>query len=82
MVKLWTDKHGPDELYDKFRVQRVSTGEWLPDDLFAFVLVPERDEAACDALYAYAQAVEHRAPVLAEALRKKVAEIELANGVI
>jgi hypothetical protein len=78
----WTNEHGPDGLYDKFRVQRVSTGDWLPENRFVFVLLPEFDEAAVEALYTYCEAVEHRAPELAQQLRDKLIKIELDNGVV
>lgn len=73
----WTDKHGADEFYDKFKVTRVSTGE--PVEQFFFVLLPEADEAACDALIAYADAVEWRAPNLAKQIRDRVGKIRMEN---
>jgi len=75
----WTDEHGPDELYDKFKVIRVSTGKPLEPQQFTFVLLPEYDEAACAAIRAYADAVEHRAPQLADQLRAKIDDIETMN---
>lgn len=62
-----TGEHGPDGLYDKFRVRRVSTGEEIdPDEEFVFVLRPEQnDHAALHALAVYADQCAHVYPGLA-----------------
>lgn len=72
---MWTDDHGPDRLYDKFKVTKVSTGEPLSDDEFFFVLRPEIDMAAYCALLTYAVAVARRSPNLAREIREHLSEI-------
>lgn len=74
----WTDAHGPDRLYDKFEVIRVKTGERIVDE-FVFVLRPESDRSACVALLAYAEAVRHRSPHLAEQISERVKAIGRDN---
>lgn len=72
----WTENHGADELYDKFRVIRVRTGEEITGE-FVFVLRPETDAVACVALATYAQAVEWRSPNLAAQIRARLEAISL-----
>lgn len=74
----WTDAHGPDRLYDKFVVTRVSTGEEIVDE-FVFVLRPETDRAACVALLAYSEAVRNRSPRLAKQISERVKAIGRGN---
>lgn len=78
--RVWTNEHGPDRVYSKFMVQRVSTGEFLNrNEEFFFVLRPESDEAACEALLLYADEVAERSPELARQIRVKVDLIIKAN---
>lgn len=77
----WSDNHGPDEFYDKFRVYRVSTGEEISrTDEFVFVLRPESDEAAWFALQTYAHAAAHRSPELAAAINDRLRAIYVRQG--
>lgn len=82
-----TGEHGPDRLYDKFRVFRAKTGEELTGrGEFIFVLRPEtNDMAAVAALSCYAAACEGTYPqlvqdILAELRRfEDQVEIEMAE---
>jgi hypothetical protein len=83
---VWNPHHGEDKLYDppKFRVFKgwTDTPEEIGlDGEFFIVLRPERDKAGWDALWAYADAVEHRSPNLAAHLRDKLGEIRIKQGV-
>lgn len=71
-------EHGPDKLYDKFRVFRAKTGEELTGrGEFMFVLRPEtNDQAAVQALMAYARACEHSYPQLAQDIMAELRRIE------
>lgn len=72
----WNDEHGPDELYDKFTVIQNSTSTKLGEDgEFVFVLRPERDEAAFEAMWQYAQEVRYRSPNLADQICDKLEKI-------
>lgn len=85
----WTDNHGPDELYDKFAVYKAGK-EWsdVPgldlfhtadrlgqDGEFIFVLRPETDREACEALKRYVHLVAHRAPKLAQTISAQLTRI-------
>lgn len=76
----WVSGHGPDELYAKFEVIRVKTGESIGEDEFVFVLRPERDEAAWVALRSYAWAVHGRSPKLSAAITERLNAIARVNG--
>lgn len=83
----WNDNHGEDKLYEpnKFRVfkgWKEPLEEIGTDGEFFFVLRPERDKAAVDALYTYASEVEYRSPNLASELRNKLADIQNKNEVL
>lgn len=82
---VWNPFHGEDRLYDppKFRVFKGwgKNEEIGTDGEFFFVLRPERDKAGWDALWAYADAVEHRSPNLAAQIRDKLGEIRIKQGV-
>ena len=78
----WTDKHGPDKLYDKFRVLQISQGKFLPDDEFVIVLRPERDRAAYQALRRYADCVRGRSPNLAVEIHAKLDKVRDDNAVL
>lgn len=71
------DEHGPDRLYRKFEVRKVSTGLPLdPDVEFVFVLRPEtNDRAALAALETYADVCQATYPDLARELRAQVRRI-------
>lgn len=72
-------EHGPDKLYDKFRVFRTKTGEELTGrGEFIFVLRPEtNDRAATEALMAYARACETNYPQLAKDIIDQLTRIEV-----
>lgn len=75
-MNRWVEDHGPDGLYPKFTVTQNSTGQKINQDTeFVFVLRPERDYAAFEALHKYADAVEYRAPNLAGQIRAKLGRI-------
>ncbi len=77
--RRWTEEHGPDELYDKFKVIRKRTGEALDPEEFVFVLRPETDICACNALRIYAATVETRSPNLARQINERLDEINRLN---
>jgi hypothetical protein len=61
MSRTLSNKHGPDHIYHKFEVKKVSTGEILgKDGEFIFVLRPETDEAAIAALHTYAMVCKQK----------------------
>lgn len=82
------DKHGPDEIYDKFTVVKskhvtqhggiktfATADELTHQDEWLFVVRPEtNDGAAVAAIEAYADACESTYPGLAAALRAKLDE--------
>lgn len=70
-------EHGPDKIYRKFSVSKVSTGLELNQDVeFIFVLRPETDDqAALAALETYADVCQDTYPELASQLRNQVARI-------
>lgn len=70
-------EHGPDELYDKFRVFRTKTGEELTRrGEFILVLRPEtNDRAAQEAILRYADVAEETYPEFADQLRLQVDQI-------
>lgn len=69
--------HGPDELYEKFKVQKTKSGyelDWSRE--FFFVLRPETDDhAARAALAAYAGACSDSYPELAQAIWQELYRI-------
>lgn len=79
-MREWNNNHGPDKLYNKFRVEQVSTGKILGEDgEFVFVMRPESDEEAHHALLRYAELVEHRSPNLARHIREQLNPIRVRN---
>jgi hypothetical protein len=75
-------EHGPDKLYDKFRVFRTKTGEELTGrGEFMFVLRPEtNDRAAWEALRLYARLVERSYPQLSEQIVAELTRIHHEVG--
>lgn len=71
------NQHGPDGLYDKFRVFRARTGEELTNrGEFIFVLRPEsNDRAAQAALIEYARVCESSYPQLSQDILKEIRRI-------
>lgn len=71
-------EHGPDELYDKFKVYRAKTGKELTGrGEFIFVLRPEtNDDAAVAALHEYARVCKDTYPSLSTAIERRLADIE------
>ncbi len=86
----WSEDHGADGLRGKFSVYKTANGCQAPDsnvvsydarerigadDEFIFVLRPESDEAAWQALNLYAQVAQRRAPKLAYDIRTQLTRI-------
>lgn len=78
--RKWIQDHGPDELYNKFRVWSNRKQRWIDEDEFIFVMRPETDKYAWGALNLYAAASSTVYPNRAEQIRKKLQEIRERNG--
>lgn len=78
--RQWVVDHGPDELYNKFRVWSNRKQRWIDEDEFIFVLRPETDKHAVVALKTYAQSSNNDYPMRAMQIREKLLEIEERNG--
>lgn len=59
-VKRWTTDHGPDTYRQKFNIIQKKTGLDLSEGEFTFVLRPETDPAAFQALEHYCRITDHQ----------------------
>lgn len=64
-----------DGLEDRYRIYKLRDGQEVPVEGRCFVLKPETDGCAMDALDAYADACEGENPELAADLRRWLADI-------
>lgn len=69
-----------DGLEDRYRIYRLRDGKEEPVPDPCFVLRPERDGAAQDALEAYAESVEDENPALAADLRRWLTDISFRSA--
>lgn len=84
LVRTWVVDHGPDQIYEKFRVWRVGAKVWLDEDSpgeFVFTLRPEKDERAYQALRTYAASCMTMGyPILGKELSEILDRIEQINN--
>lgn len=77
--RKWIQDHGPDELYNKFRVWSNRKQRWIDEDEFIFVLRPETDRHAFGVMQFYAHRSQGDYPERARQIREKLEEIARRN---